>query len=132
LAYKYHAGAFMQYKITKQYGRGSEIQFAQFNELSDAQVFIEKIKLPEDVALNVKIIYRIFEGLDLVKEYDPSKMDTSSGSSSQGASESQGSGGGKGSKSTFSPTPFNTAPRPAGTPQKWVIDKDEEDKDKKE
>lgn len=111
----------MQYKTTKQYGRGEETTFAEFKELNDAQLFIEKVKLPDDAALNVKVIYRIFEGFDLMKEYDPSKMESSSSSSSST---------GKSSTVSFNPTPFNTAPRPAGSPQKWVTDKDDEEKNK--
>jgi hypothetical protein len=116
----------MQYKITKQYGRGPETLFAEFKELNDAQFFIEKIKLPEDATLNVKVFYRVSDGIDIVKEYDPNKIETQASAASQTAA----GGGEKGSKSTFSPTPFNTAPKPAGSPQKWTVDKPEEDKKK--
>lgn len=113
----------MKYTITKQFARGQEIPFAEFKDLRDAENFIEQLKLPEDVSLNVKIIYRIFEGLDLVRVYDPIKEQT-------GSSGSQTSTGKSGSTASFSPTPFNTTPRPAGSPQKWI--KEPEDKDKED
>lgn len=119
----------MLYIVTKQYLRGSETQCAEFNGIKEATTFIEG-KMQDDAALNVKIIYRIHELGEVVKEFDPTKVQASAaqGSSSQ-ASSSQGAQG-KGAKSNFQPTPFNMAPRPGGTPPKWLKD-DEEDKEKK-
>ncbi|OGT36927.1 MAG: hypothetical protein A3F11_09115 [Gammaproteobacteria bacterium RIFCSPHIGHO2_12_FULL_37_14] len=112
----------MFYQIKKQYGRGVETIFAKFNDLSDAKLFIES-KLAADAALNIKVIYRICEGIDVIEEFHPEKNNFASSSSS----------GSQGQTSTanFRPTPFNVAPRPTGTPQKWIKDDDEKDDETK-
>lgn len=122
-------GFFMQYKITQQYGRdehGPQKPIAEFDQFNDAQLFIEKVKIPVDLEKNEKIIYRIFDGsMDLLKEYNPNKTDfakTSTGETSSSASQ------GTSSSASFRPTPFNTAPRPTGTPQKWISDQDDKKK----
>lgn len=114
-----------RYKVGKQYGRGPEtILDERFNNLSDVKAFVET-KLADDAALNVKAIYRIYEDDEVHSEYDTSKV-VITPASSQASQGSQGMGSG----ASFRPTPLNTAPRPAGTPQKWMVDEDE-DKDKK-
>lgn len=110
----------MSYKVTKQYGRGPESACAEFKELTDAQFFIDK-KLPEEAALGSAVTYRIMDGMDIISEHDASKVRVEAGVSS-------GSAGAKGSGSSFQPTPFNTAPRPAGSPQKWLKDDEDEKK----
>lgn len=109
------------YKITKQYGRGSETSLPErFKELNEAKSFVNE-KLQEDAAMGVKATYRIYEDDEVHSEYDSSNITLSR--------EESSSSQGKGSGSSFSPTPFSTAPRPSGTPQKWI--KDEGDGDKK-
>lgn len=115
----------MKYSVKKQYARGSDLAFAEFNELSDAELFIEH-KLQVDARLNVKVTYKIYELNEVIATFDPDKVapSTTSTTSTQG----QGAQG-KSSTASFRPTPFNVTPRPSGTPPKWVKD-DEEDKKK--
>lgn len=107
------------YKVTKQYGSGPVSTLATFHDGADAKLFVEA-KLQEDAALKIKVTYRVIDAVgDLVSEHLPGEAQTASASSSsQGAS----------STASFRPTPFNTAPRPAGTPHKWVKDEEEEKK----
>lgn len=112
----------MHYKVFIHYGRGSDILSAQFRDLADAKLFIER-KLANDTSQPSKMIYRLYDMDELIKEYDPVKEPAQSGQ----AKTQQGSQG-KGSGASFRPTPFNTTPRPAGSPQKWIIDPDEEEK----
>lgn len=109
----------MRYKVTKQYARGAESQFAQFTEINEAKFFVEA-KLQADAALNVKVIYRIFEVTELVAEYDPSQPGTTS-------SQTSGTQG-KSSEASFRPSPLNTTARPAGMTQNWKFDKDDDKK----
>lgn len=113
------------YSVGKQYGRGPETKMPErFQSLEEAKQFVDD-KAADDAAMNIKTIYRIYEDGELHSEYDSSKVDLSK----RRGEESQGSQG-KGSKSTFTPTPFNMAPRPAGTPPKWLKDEDEDEKKK--
>lgn len=116
------------YKVTKQYGRGAEINMGgRFNNLVEAKAFVDK-HIMEDALMNVKVIYKIYEFDELLSEYDSSKVNTAAARTS----DEQGSQG-KGSTASFRPTPLNTSPRPPGTPPKWIHDADEdkEDKEKK-
>ena len=119
---------FMRYRVTKQFGRGSESPCAQFDDLNDAKLFVE-IKLSSDASLNVKTIYKIYQGYDMLEEFNPSESGGAASSSTTTTSSSQGSGG-KSSGATQRPTPFNTAPRPTGMPHKWLKDDDEDEKKK--
>lgn len=114
----------MSFRITKQYARGPEIAFGErFKQLAEAQAFVNQ-RLMEEALMNVKVIYRIYDFDDFHSKYDSTEVDTSS-------IRSQASEGGKGNAASFKPTPLNTAPRPPGTPQKWLVDKDDEDKEKR-
>lgn len=104
------------YNITKQYARGGETDTASFQDLSDAELFVE-MKREKDTAMGVKVIYRIYKAGDVIKEYSGEADATTSGSSGQGQT----------SGARFSPTPFNTTPRPSGTPPKWTTPTDEEE-----
>ena len=108
----------MRFKVTRQYLRGTETQFAQFIELNEAKFFVEA-KLEADLALNVKVTYRIFELTELVVEFDPNNA-----SAAQSSSGSEG----KGSEASFRPTPLSTTARPAGMPQNWSVDKKDDEK----
>lgn len=110
----------MQYQVTKQYARDEERACAEFNDLSDAKIFIVA-KMEADASLNVKVIYRIFKGMTLIETDDPSQ--------SNAASASEGAQG-KGSSASFRPTPLNMTPTPRGLPKKWVVDDQEDDKKK--
>ncbi|EKD54246.1 MAG: hypothetical protein ACD_60C00105G0004 [uncultured bacterium] len=109
----------MLYKITKQYARGTDIPVAEFNDMNDAKLFVSA-KQEEDAKLRVKVTYRLFEGLDLLQEFTESAGSTSISSS----------GGGVQQKSSFQPTPFNNAPRPAGMPHSWVKDDEKKESEK--
>src|SRR3990167_9450462 len=105
----------MIYQVKKQYGRGVETLCENFNNLTDAKLFIEK-QLANDLAISVTAVYRVYEGVDFVEEFHPNSNPTAAQSNH---SQNQGSQG-QTSSSNFQPTPFNTAPRPSGSPQKWV------------
>lgn len=109
----------MKYSVKRQYGRGADTAFAEFNEISDAEFFITH-KLQADANMNIKVIYKIYEFNEVISTFDADNVTPSAGTKDQGTQ-------GKSSTSSFRPTPFNTAPRPSGTPQKWIKD-DEEDK----
>lgn len=112
----------MRYKVVKQYGRGPESIFAQFEDVSDARTFVET-KLEADAAMKIKVIYRIKEFTEVLEEFDPDK----SGTISSGSHSTQGQGTSAGSR----PSPFSTAPRPAGMPSKWATSQNDDEKDKK-
>lgn len=113
----------MQYKVYKQFPRDEERLFAQFNDLTDAKFFIEK-KVEADQILKTKVIYRLYKGHELIQETD------TEGGSATGAPETRGSARGAAGASSSAPTPFATAPRPAGMPNKWgsLNGKDEDEK----
>lgn len=107
----------MRYKVNKQYPNAGEIHCAQFKDIADARFFIEK-KLAEDTAMKIAVIYRLCEFDEVLTEYDSTKTTVSSAQSS--------SAQGTASTSGFRPTPFNTAPKPSGMPNKWNKDEEEE------
>lgn len=117
----------MTYKVTKQYGRGNEMPDGDFKDLNEAKLHI-KNKLVEDAAMRMKVIYRITEFGDVIEEFDPDKLPPPVTTTSGGDTSQQG----QSTKSTFSPTPFQTSPRPPGMPPSSMKDVDEDDKDKKE
>ncbi len=107
----------MRYQVKKQYGRGAELPCAQFGDMTDAEIFIQA-KLTADAAMDVQVTYKVFEGIDEIKSYSPDKTGNVAGSSANNSSAAAGS----------RPSPFNTAPRPPGTPQKWWPDEDDKEK----
>jgi hypothetical protein len=119
----------MQFHVTQQYGRGPEQRIGQFKLIIEAHKFI-KDKLLLDVKMKVNTTYRLYEWDDLIDEQ------TSTSAVWQKMAEEEQSGtsaSGPGAGSTFSPTPFPTAPRPPGMPAsafKREDDKDNQDKDK--
>jgi hypothetical protein len=115
----------MIYKVTKQYSGGKEQPCKQFKHLNEAKIHAEHA-IEESAAMKIKVIYRIYEFDDLLETLDSSTIQPASSSSS----ESGNSSGGKQSGATFKPTPFEMAPRPGGTPPKWLIDPEEDDKNK--
>ncbi|RDI44555.1 hypothetical protein [Aquicella lusitana] len=115
----------MKYAITKQYTRGPEASCAEFDDLNAARAYINE-KLAEDFSLNIKITYRIYRTGEMVEQFNPGNPMTSSSGSQNEAGDSQG----KEQTASFRPTPFNTTPRPPGTPPKWIIDQEEDEKGK--
>lgn len=111
----------MMFVVTKRFGR-SETRMGDFRQQKDAESFIQE-KLQDDIRYKINATYGLYEGADLLKEFKQS--DVVMKESDTGGTDSS-SAGGAGQRSSFTPTPFNTAPRPTGMPQNWV--KDEEDK----
>lgn len=112
----------MIYKVTKQFATGAEQPCRTFKELEEAKVYAND-NASANAALKIKVIYRVFEFDDIQYEIDSSKIELP-----QIASENNTTQGGKQTGSTFKPTPFEMAPRPKGTPQKWIIDPEEDKK----
>lgn len=112
----------MNFKVTRQYGTGSEQDYKTFNELKIATQFAEE-QAHSDAAMKIKVIYRVYDFDDIKFEINSSNLPDAK-SQAESAQGSQG----KQTGSSFSPTPFNTSPRPSGTPHGWV--KDEEEKKK--
>lgn len=108
----------MRYRVTIQYTKGPEDPIAEFKNQQDAEIFI-MTKINNDAALKIRVLYRLYESFDLVKEYDSAE--------SAGTEGGQSSGG---KSSGFRPTPLNTSPTPAGLPKKWWHDEDEDEKKK--
>jgi len=107
----------------KQYAKGGEIQCGSFSNINEAKLFIQE-NLHAEAAMNVQVIYRLYEYFDLLQEFTAADLD------SLGQDDEQGSGGqSKSSTQTFKPTPFNTTPRPLGTPPKWLIDDEDKNED---
>lgn len=117
-----------QYRVTRQYLRGVERPlseeeggdpFAEFKDLPDAEMFIES-KLQKDSAMNIKVVYRLFDNLkmEMIRAYSAADF------AANGA-------GGQSATSGFRPTPFNTAPTPRGLPKKWLKTDEDEEEDKK-
>ena len=113
----------MSYKVTKQFGGGREMPCQQFDLLPKAQSHA-RAGAAESKRMNVKAVYRIYDFDELLETIDSDKVQMPQDSQDAGSSAGQQSG------ARFSPTPLNMAPRPAGTPPKWLINP-EEDKDKK-
>jgi hypothetical protein len=107
--------------VTKRFGR-SESRMSDFAKQSDAEKFIQE-KLQEDIRFKVNATYGLYEGADLLREFSQrDAVATPAAASPVDAGSAQAAG----SRSSFTPTPFNTAPRPGGIPHSWV--KDEDDK----
>lgn len=111
----------MKFLVSKKYLRGLAVPCAGFMDLNDAKVFIEK-KMELDAAVSVKVVYFISRLNETIATYDPETFKLPSSQSDSGSDKTN--------KAVFRPTPFNTAPRPPGTPHKWVREEDE-DEDKK-
>ena len=112
----------MTYKVTKQYTRGMETTSGYYAHLKEAQTFVRD-GITNDALMKVKVVYRIYDAFDLLEEHDSSKVEETH-------LQETSSGSGKGNAASFRPTPLNTTPRPPGTPPKWIIDAEEEDKKK--
>lgn len=107
----------MKYKVTKRYSRGSDTPFAAFSDKQDALLFIDQ-KAQEDARLTVKVVYSLLEFDEVIEVFDPDKRQETTQQDSQSSQ-------GKTSTASFRPSPFNNAPRPSGTPPKWLKDDEE-------
>jgi len=118
---------FMSFYITKQYQRGSETTDELFLTIEAAKTAIQE-KLLYDRQLRVSVVYRLYDDLDYLHgTFDINSIDENVSDSSD---EPIAASGGAGQSSNFNPTPFNTAPRPAGIPHNWVKDEPEKKEDK--
>lgn len=115
------------YKVAAQDLVNSPEPCANFIELKDARLFIEK-KLPVDLAANKKITYRILKSNQMLEKFDPAKPPAAA----KKEDASQGTVRGTANKMGFRPTPFNTVPRPAGSPQGWIKETSQEKAGEKE
>lgn len=106
----------MRFRVTNQYSKGPEDILAEFKNQQDAESFITN-KAGYDNAMKVKVIYRLYDTFELVKEYDSAEVQESSSASS-----------GSGKSSGFRPSPLSTTPTPPGLPKKWWNDDEEEKK----
>lgn len=118
----------MSFKVTQQFGSGRETLSQQFTTLEDAKKhaleFAEQKK-----SMKIDAIFRVYDMYDdVVATYDTKNLITQSKDSDD--TDAGSSTGGKGQSASFRPTPLATSPRPAGMPQNWRSDP-EDDKDKK-
>ncbi len=63
----------MRYKMTKQFARDNEAPLAEFNDLNDAMLFVNKKSALDDDHL-IKIIYRVFDGYKLLRAFNLEKI----------------------------------------------------------
>lgn len=120
----------MTYKVTSRFPNDFKDQdIASFKFEEDARFFIEKklIANASDTMNPNQIIYKLYEFDDLLEEFDPRKtvLPASKASTSVGDAQGQAT-----SSSGFRPSPFNTAPTPAGTAKKWLKDDEDEEQNK--
>jgi hypothetical protein len=109
--------------VTKKFGR-SETRLRDFTKETEAKQFIQE-QLHNDVRFKLTASYGLYEGADLLQEFTQKDIILqSSDDDSSGGSSGQGTG----NRSSFSPTPFSTSPRPTGMPQHWSK-KEEDDKE---
>lgn len=115
----------MLYRVTKRYGRGPESTVGSFKTMLEAKAFIQNA-LANDVLHKVTTIYSIYEGADLLEEFDHNSLETKAEKESQDSSQ-QSSGKGQGQR--FSPSPLSMTPQPRGIPRSsWKEEKDDKDK----
>lgn len=112
------------YKVAAQDLINSPEPCANFIELKDARLFIEK-KLSADLTANRKMTYRILKSNQMLEKFDPVKPAVAE--KQQDNTQSSVT-----NKTTFRPTPFNTVPRPPGSPQGWIKEKPRERAGEKE
>lgn len=108
--------------IIKPYVENKQGPLAEFNNISDAKVFIIA-KLVLDASMNVNTAYGIFNHKIFIEELSQNTINIIQKQNQ----ESQG----KPRVVSFRPSPFSTIPQPPGSPPRWIIDEDT-DKDKKE
>jgi len=118
----------MIFKVTKQYADGKEQLCKQFKTMKEAKAHAYE-SASENALMKIKIVYRIYEFDDLLETVDSNNLQPSQTVSAP--AEDGAPSGGMQSGATFKPTPFEMAPRPGGTPPKWIIDpEDDKNKDK--
>lgn len=115
------------YKVAAQDLVNSPEPCANFIELKDARLFIER-KLPVDLTANKKITYQILKSNQMLEKFDPVKP----AATGKKEDDTQGSVGGTANKIGFHPTPFNTVPRPAGSSPGWIKETSREKAGEKE
>src|SRR5581483_8561953 len=117
----------MIYKVTKRYSRGPESIVGTYKTQPEAEAIIQE-KLAADAAMKISVTYSLYEGMDLIEEFDQAKLasESSETDDNQAASSSSQSAG---TGQRFSPSPMSTRPLPKGMPPSaWVDNKDDKDK----
>lgn len=113
----------MSFKVTQQFGSGRETVSQQFVNADDAKKHA-LTAAEEKKAMKIEAIYRVYDLYDdVIATYDTKTLTVATPTNN----DDNASSGGKGQGASFRPTPLATAPRPSGTPPKWLVD-DEEDK----
>ncbi|MCD6039731.1 MAG: hypothetical protein K0S27_1131 [Gammaproteobacteria bacterium] len=111
-----------RYKVAIQDLMGAPQVSANFIELKDARLFIEK-KLPVDIIEKKKITYRIMKNNQMLEKFEPVKPRAAEKNQATTQANAE-------NKTSFRPTPFNTVPRPAGSPQGWIKERMEKEGEK--
>jgi hypothetical protein len=106
------------FKITKKSAKLNELLVAQFSDLYNARIFVEAI-CSHNTLNNHDSVYSIFNDDIFLEEWNQEK----SGLIKEQTQTSQG----QARSITFRPTPFNTSPRPPGSPPPWIKDADDGD-----
>lgn len=113
----------MHYKTTKQFGTGREAPDRTFGNLNEAKSYAQE-SAESDASMKLKTVYRVYEFDEVVYEANSATIDLASKANSDAA----GSASGKGSGSSFSPTPFATTAKPKGAIQHWKSGDNEDEK----
>ena len=116
----------MIYKVTKRYARGTESLIGTYKTINEAKQVIQA-NMADDVILKIIATYCLYEGMDLLEEFDQTKLNPVSQTTDLGKEsgvQSMGTG------QRFSPSPFNTSPQPKGLPRSSWKDDKSDDNDK--
>lgn len=106
-----------QYKITQQSNNQNEIHIAEFDNINDAQIFIEHLLMSDSVN-RIDHCYRIYNKDVFLDEFN---QDTFNKSQQQSKVNTK--------KLVFRPTPLPLAPRLG--PPKYLFDEDDDENDNK-
>lgn len=115
----------MLFKVTKQYGRGTETIAESFSVLAKAREYMQR-EANKDALMKTYPVYRLYEFDEVIDEIDTAKLDTTPHHQQQQAQQASGSGAGQ--SSGFRPTPLGMAAKPKGSIQQSKLD-DEDKKD---
>lgn len=114
----------MTYKITKQFGKGSEITEHQtFKALADAKKYADQ-EAQNQADLKIQVTVRVYDFDEECYTITAQEMNQIKKTEDTGSADKQG----QNNASQFNPSPFDTSPKPKGMPAKW--DKKSENDDK--
>lgn len=113
----------MLFKVTKQYGRGTEIIANSFSDLVKARDFMHA-EAKKDAHMKIQATYRLYEFDEVMETVDTAKLD----STPHHKQAEQADAAGAGRQSGFRPTPLGVSPKPKGSVHHQKDDKEDEDK----